>query len=118
MKKETISAQLPKQNLSAAVAIDFPENLKELVAIAGEEAVLTNALANWRVTLQANIRGGLVRGETQEAIQARLAGAKMGVAVRGAKVDPIQAFMAQFASSTPEKQKELMAEITKRAAKK
>lgn len=118
MKKETINAQLPKKNLSAAISIDFPETLEEAVAAYGAEAVLTNALSSWRVALQSNIRGGLDRGETQEQIQERLAGAKMGVAVRGAKVDPIQAFMAQFASATPDKQKELLAEIQKRAAKK
>ena len=42
----------------------------------------------------------------------------MGVAQKGAKVDPIQAYLATFQSATPAKQKEMLAELQKRAASK
>jgi hypothetical protein len=89
----------------------------EQIALFGDKAVKSNADANWVVTLQANIRSRLSRGETQEQIQAVLAGAKMGVAVKGEKVDPVQAYLAMFANATPEKQKEMLAELKAKAAK-
>jgi len=81
----------------------------------GAEAVKTNAEANWIVTLQGNIRAGLRRGETPEQIQIRLKDAKMGIAQKGAKVDPVQAYLAQFQTASPEDQKKMLAELQKRA---
>ena len=61
----------------------------------------------------------LVTGQkTAEQIQAALGSAKMGVAVAGSKVDPIQAYLAMFASATPEKQKEMLKELQTKAAAK
>jgi len=125
MKKELVSAKVPKNpekgipnDLTATIEIQVPETAEEAIKMYGGEAVLSNALANWRVTLQANIRSALRRGEDQKSIQERLKDAKMGVAVKGAKVDPIQAFLAKFQSATPEEQKKLLAELQKRAAQK
>ena len=123
-KKVGVEAKVPEnkekgtKEMSASISVNFAENLDESKAMFGEEAVLTNALANWRVTLQGNIRGGLRRGETPEAIATRLGVAKMGVAATGAKVDPVQAYLAQFQGSTPDQQKKMLAELTARAAKK
>ena len=122
MKKEQVTANVPENKekgikaASAVIEVNYAENVKEAVEMFGEDAVLSNAFANWRVTLQANIRSGLKRGETQEQIQARLADAKMGVAAQGAKIDPVQAYMAKFASATPEEQKKMLAELQKRAS--
>jgi hypothetical protein len=38
------------------------------------------------------------------------------VAVKGAKVDPIQAYLAMFASATPQKQAEMLKELQRKAA--
>lgn len=117
MKKMSISATVPENKekglkaMSASVEVNYPENVQEAVKLYGEEALLTNAFANWRVTLQANIRGGLKRGETPAAIQARLKDAKMGVAVTGAKIDPQAAFIAKFKSATPAEQAKMLAEL-------
>lgn len=89
---------------------------EEMIALFGGEAVKTNAESNWTVTLQSGMRSGMKKGETQEALQARLGSAKMGMATRGAVIDPVQVYLAQFASATPEKQAEMMAELKKRAA--
>lgn len=131
MKKETVEAKVPAneekgvKELNATVAVDFPDfeanpdaALQEAVAAYGAKAILSNAWANWKITLQSNIRNALKRGETQEVIQGRLGTAKMGVAVKGASVDPVQAYLAAFASATPDKQKAMLAELQARAAKK
>lgn len=125
MKKMEVTAQVPANEAKgtpqlgpATVVVNCGENAKEMVEMFGDEAVASNAEANWRVTLQSNIRAGLRRGETQEQIQARLAGAKMGVAQAGAKVDPVQAYLATFQMATPEEQKKMLQELQKRAAKK
>lgn len=114
MKKVSVEATVPAnkekgvKEMKAAISVNYAETVAEALKMFGEEAVLSNAFANWRVTLQANIRGGLKRGETPEAIQKRLAEAKMGVAATGARVDPQTAFIAQFKSATPEKQAEML----------
>lgn len=124
MKQVQVSATVPEnkekgiKEASATITVNFAESVKEAVEMYGEEALLSNAFANWRVTLQSTIRGGLKRGEDQAAIQSRLGTAKMGVAVTGAKVDPVQAYLAKFAASTPEQQKDMLAELQKRAMQK
>jgi len=98
------------------ITVKTGKDLKEMEQMFGAEAIKTNAEANWCVTLQSNIRAGLRRGETPEQIQTRLKDAKMGVASKGAKVDPVQAYLAQFQTATPEEQKKMLAELQKRAA--
>lgn len=100
------------------IVVSTGSTVAEMVKLFGEEAVKTNAEANWKVTLQSNIRAGLKRGEDAKAIQARLKDAKMGVAQVGAKVDPVQAYLAQFQTATPEEQQKMLAELQKRAAQK
>ncbi len=123
MKKVQVSAVVPEnkekgiKEMSAVISVDFAETLDEAKAMYGEEAVLSNAFANWRVTLQGNIRGALKRGEAPTAIATRLAIAKMGVAQAAGKVDPVQAYLAAFASSTPEEQAKMLADLKARAKK-
>jgi len=126
MKKIAVSALVPEKKdaqgkvVSAqlgpvTVEVPFAETMKEAGEMYGEEAVLTNAFANWRVTLQANIRGALKRGEGAEAIAARLSTAKMGVAVTGGKVDAEAAFKAKFLAATPEGRKAMIEQLRKLA---
>lgn len=129
MKKLTVEAQVPekkdatgkvtqKQLGPVTLTVDAPESAKEAEAVFGGEAVLSNALANWIVSLQSSIRAGLKKGEDQAALQARLGSARLGVATARATVDPQQAFMALYLSSTPEKQAQMIADLKARAAKK
>lgn len=123
MKTMLVNAVVPEnkekgtEELSASASVQFAETLEEAKAAYGEEAVLTNAFANWRITLQSAIRSGLRRGESPDAIASRLASAKLGVASIGGKVDPEQAYLAMFASANPQKQAEMIAELKQRAAK-
>jgi hypothetical protein len=100
------------------IEVDTGKDVNELVALFGGDAVKSNAESNWVITIQSNMRAGMKKGETQEQLQARLGPAKMGVAQRGAVVDPVQAYLAKFASATPEQQKAMLAELQARAAKK
>lgn len=121
MEQKEVSARVPGNEdkgiaeMNATVFVDFAETLDEAKQMYGEEAVLSNAFANWRVTLQSNIRSKLKSGMTPELIQESLADAKMGVAVVGAKVDAQTAFIAKFKTATPEKQAEML-ELLKAAA--
>lgn len=123
MKKVTIAATVPKDEkenkpeMTAQLTVDYAETLEEAKQMYGEEALLTNAFANWRITLQSNIRASLKRGETQEQIQTRLGASKMGVASAGVKIDPVQAYIARFASATPEEQAKMLQDLQQAAAK-
>jgi hypothetical protein len=112
MIQKEVSAKVPakdgKPEMSATVLVNYTEDLEEAKQMFGENAILTNAFANWRVTLQANIRNKLAAGKTPEQIQAELADAKMGVAAIGSKVDPQQAFLMKFKNATPEEQSKML----------
>jgi len=111
MKQMEVSATVPKneakkvmEEKSAVIMVNYADSLDEALEMFGEEAVLTNAFANWRVTLQAGIRRALVAGKSQDQIQTEFASAKMGVATTGARIDPITASLAKFKGMTPEEQ--------------
>lgn len=121
--KRTVTAQVPENKAKGtpqlgpvSVVIETGETATEMIKMFGDDPVKTNAQANWDVTIQGGIRGGLRRGETQEQIQTRLGSAKMGVAVKGVKVDPKQAYLAAFASMTPQEQAAEIKKLTERAA--
>ena len=128
MKALIVEAKIPekkegdkviaKQIGPVSITVQTGETAEEMIKMFGDKAVKSNADANWVVTLQSNIRSRLKKGETAEQIQAALGSAKMGVAVAGSKVDPIQAYLAMFASATPEKQKEMLKELQSKAAAK
>lgn len=123
--KLSISAQVPENKEKgtpqlgpATVVVETGETAAESIKMFGDEAVKSNSDANWIVTVQNNIRSGLRRGETQEQMQARLGDAKMGVAQKGVKVDSLAIWKAEFATATPDRQKQMIAELTERAQKK
>ena len=114
MKQMTIEATVPKnaekgvKEMSASVAVNYGETTEESVQMFGDEAVNSNAFANWRVTIQSGIRSALKAGMSLEDIQNKFANAKMGVTIGGVKVDPQTAFIAKFKVATPEKQAEML----------
>ncbi len=119
MIQKEINAKAPGKDGNpdklATIIVNYPENLDEAGQVLGEDAVLTNAFANWRVTLQSNIRALLKSGMGQEQIQEKLGSAIMGIAQVGSKVDTQAAFIAKFKTSTPEEQANML-ELLKDAA--
>ena len=117
-KKDASGKVTRKQFGPVQITVQTGSTAAEAIQLFGDKAVKSNSDANWIVTLQSNIRSRLIKGENAAQIQAALGSAKMGVAVRGAKVDPIQAYLALFASASPEKQKEMLRELQTKAATK
>ena len=120
MKDFAVNAKVPGKDgapdQEATITVKAPETAKEAIEMFGDEAVNSNALANWKVTLQGTIRGAIKRGETQEQIQARLGSARMGVAVTKGAADPKQSFLAMFQAASPEEKKKLLKELQAAAA--
>ena len=102
----------------ASISVITGATAKEMIEMFGDEAVKTNAQANWTVALQSAIRSGLKKGETPEQIQVRLGTAKMGISVKGATVDPKQAYEASFMSMSSEEQIAEIKKLQARAAEK
>uniref|UniRef100_A0A6M3KY89 Uncharacterized protein n=2 Tax=viral metagenome TaxID=1070528 RepID=A0A6M3KY89_9ZZZZ len=117
-KKDKDGKFLPNREKDqvAVVTITDGETAAEQVKLFGDEAVKSNASSNWDVTIQAAIRRGLNTGKTQAQIQEELKDAKMGVKMSGGRVDTLNAFLAGFASATPEDQAKMVADLKKKAA--
>jgi hypothetical protein len=115
-KKDAAGAVITKQLGPVTVEVNYGDNVAESTKMFGDEAMNSNAFANWRVTVQANIRGALKRGEPVAEIIKRLADAKMGVAVSGGKVDAEAAFKAKFLAANPEDRKKMIQQLRDLAA--
>lgn len=132
MKQISIKARVPadkdvpdSKELTATIAVnyvdldgDIDKAYDEAAQMFGKKAVLSNAFANWRVTLQSGIRAGLSKGETQESLQTRFGTAKMGVATTGGVVDVEASFAAKFAAATKEEREKMIARLQAQASKK
>jgi hypothetical protein len=99
------------------INVECPNTIAEMVKVFGEDAVKANAVANWIITLQGSMRSAMKKGLTLAQIQTNLGNAKMGVAVKGIKIDPEQAFIAMFENSDPAKQAEMLAALKQKAKK-
>jgi hypothetical protein len=115
-KKDAAGAVITKQLGPVTVEVNYGDNVTESTKMFGDEAMNSNAFANWRVTVQANIRGALKRGEPAAEIIKRLADAKMGVAVTGSKMDAEAAFKAKFLAANPEDRKKMIQQLRDLAA--
>lgn len=118
MKDLVVMAKVPEDKKKgtpqlgpASITVKTGDTAAEMIKMFGDEAVATNAIANWTVTLQGNIRSGLRKGETERQMQDRLGGSKMGVSIKGAVVDPIQAYAAKYYAASPEEQEKMIANL-------
>lgn len=122
-KEVLITAKVPAdekkgtKEMNGQVTVNYGDTAAECIEMFSDEAVKSNSFANWRVTVQGNIRSALKRGVTPEALQDLLGASKMGVAQAGATVNPVEAYIAQFASATPEKQAEMLKDLQAGAKK-
>jgi len=99
------------------VLVPFPKNYEEAADYCTEEAMLSNAFANFKVTpVQAMIRAGLKAGKSEEQIQEEAEKLVMGIARQGGgKVDVKAAYAAKFRSATPEEQAQMIADLKRDA---
>ncbi len=123
MKQVEVTAKLPKnaekgrkEDLTGICFVNYAETLKEAREMFGDEAVLSNAFANWRVTLQAGVRRALGLGKTGDQIATEFKDAKMGVATTGGRADPIQASLAKFKTMNAKEQAAYLEELRQLAA--
>lgn len=91
--------------------VNFGETAEESIEMFGSEAVNTNAWANYKITARAAVVRMMNAGKTDEQIQDVMESAKMGVAVSGGAVDPIQASLAKFKTMSPEEQAEYLNQL-------
>ncbi len=95
-EQKAINAKSPKLDRETTVYSQAPTTVDEGTEMFGGDAVNSNAVANWVVTLQAAIRRMHIAKKSDEEIMTELAEAKMGVATSGGRIDPIQASLAVF----------------------
>lgn len=119
MKEMTISTKAPKVNKEATVTVSVPETAEEAIQMYGGEAVKSNALRNWVVTLQAGVRRGLEKGKSEAELKEVFKSAKMGAVtmVGGGIVDPLQAALAKSATMTPEELQAFIKQLQAQAKK-
>jgi len=111
-----VSAKSPKLERNTVIMVNYGGTVEESIEMFGADAVNSNALANWIVTLQAGIRRAHKAGKTDDEIQELLGSAKMGVAVSGGQIDPIQASLAKFKTMNAEEQAEYLDKLRSAAA--
>ena len=99
---------------SATAYVQTAETAKEAIELFGDEAVVSNANANWRITLQGAIRRYLKAGKTSKEIQELLKSAKMGVTLERVS-DPKAALLAKWGTMSEAERQELLAALKKAA---
>lgn len=96
----------------ATVSVDTGATAKESVEMFGDDAVNSNANANWTVTIQAGIRRLLKTGKSPEECQAAYTGAKMGVALARVS-DPTAAILAKWPTMNEEQRTDFLKKLKK-----
>ena len=116
-KKDADGNVVQRQLGPVTVLVPFPSSYEEAVGWCTEEAMLSNAFANYKVSpIQALIRAGLKAGKSEEQIQEEAEKCVMGVARQGGgRVDVQAAYIAKFKSATPEEQKRMLDDLRKSA---
>ncbi len=115
MKTQEVSAKSPKLDRETTCYVEVPETVEEAVEMFGGEAVVSNAIANWVVTLQAAERRMHTAGKTDEEITEAMADAKMGIATSGGRIDPIQASLAKFKTMNSDEQADYLNKLREAA---
>lgn len=111
MKNEQIVAKVPKLDAEIQCDVQMPESLEEARQVATDAAILDNAIANYKVVIQAAMRRLKLQGKTNQEIQDYVSQMKMGVSGPKVAVDPFQAAAARFAMMTPEEQAAYIAQL-------
>ena len=111
----TAAKEVDEVKKSATIMCDLGGNLEEAAKMFGAEVVFTNFKNAVRVTAQAILRRYLVAGKSQEEITQLMANWKPGVAVERVS-DPAASLVSKWDSYSPERQKEILAQLRQKAA--
>jgi hypothetical protein len=106
----TARKKIDGEDKIVTINYDFGEDLDEMVEKYGKDVVFSNARASFIITLQAAMRRYMTGGRSQEEISELLSGWKPGVSLTR-RIDPVSALVSQWASFSPEKQKEILAKL-------
>ncbi len=96
----------PKEKISASVEYNFGDNLKEAVALFGEDVVFSNYLSRATVSAQNVMRPKVEDGDSQETIAAFMNKWKLGTAVARTttvNADSVAAHIASLPKGSPER---------------
>jgi hypothetical protein len=115
MKQLEVTA-LKEDKTPVTCYVNCPETIEEAIQMFGGESVLSNAIANWKITIRAAIKRPADKGVSQAEIQANVKDAKMGTVITGGKIDPIQASLAKFKTMTVEEQAAFLEQLKAAAA--
>ena len=114
MKDIIVTAKEGKEGAEVSISMKFPETLKEAIELYGEAPILSNALANWKITIQSAMRRYIKVGKKADEIQSLLGGLKMGTAIERVS-DPKASFLSKFQAMTPEEKAAVIKELTEKA---
>ena len=112
----TAKAGKAEDSKSAVVVLAGPETVEEAIELYGGDAVLTNAMANFTVTMQGRIRADIKSNLDAAAIQTKHVNDKMGVSLPKGTSDPVAGIKTKWASMDPKARKELLAELKSMAS--
>lgn len=116
MEQKEITGKVIKDGeiVSAAVAyVNFGETAEESIEMFGDEAVNTNAFANWKITARSTIVRMLKAGKSEEEVQKVMSDAKMGIQTSTGTTDPIMASLAKFKMMSGDEQDDFQALLEK-----
>ena len=117
MKKVTVAAKEPKSKKEGTVSINWPDTLKEGIEMFGAEAILSNALANAKITVQSGLRRMLKVGKSPDEVQKVYNEWKLGVAIARVGADPIQATLAKADSMNEKDLNDLISRLKAKIGK-
>lgn len=93
------------------VDLTIPEDIKEMVEDFGQDAVASAAHQHFRIQAQAAIRRLIENGESDDAINTKMADWKPGMKIAAAPADPKAAFKAAWARMSEEEREAMLAEL-------
>ena len=105
-----IEVSANKAQRSVVVSYDFGENLQDAIAKFGEDVVFSNMRQSMKISLQALMRRGIDKDQTDEQILASVGAWKPGVASERSS-DPVATVLAKWQTLSPEKKAELMKQL-------
>jgi len=108
----TAKKEIEGVSRTATVLFNAGETLEEAVEMFTAPVVFTNAKASFKITAQSAIRRYITMGLDDEAIQAKMAAWKPGVAMER-NVDPVAAILGKWGTMTEAEKKDLLNKLKK-----